>query len=289
MSEKYVYKKRFHDLENEESWLNEMCAGGLVLKKIEWGVFADKYTFEPCGKKYVCRIDYNPEMEVLDEITSPYVMFVTGTYEAEFICCANGKLYFRKAADKGDFPPIYTSLDSRVAAEKKRLWKTVPMLIIILIESVYIGTGAAVTASGEMFKLSVVCSAICILCFIPILAMVLRHVLKIRSLKKLEEKDKFPPAYTSEEIDLSKVKKEFNMSIICSACWLTSFLIYFISRLRQRDFLDWGSKQFVSDFAPFITVIVLQLGFTVYYLVLALCRRKRIKELEAVEKEKMDK
>ncbi|MCM1480609.1 MAG: DUF2812 domain-containing protein, partial [Muribaculaceae bacterium] len=90
MSEKYEYKKRFYDLEKEERWLNEICGDGLVLKKIEWGLFADKYIFEPCDKRYVCRIDYNPEMDVLEEITSPYTMFVTGTYGAEFICCANG-------------------------------------------------------------------------------------------------------------------------------------------------------------------------------------------------------
>lgn len=184
MSEKNVYRKRFYDLEKEENWLNEMCAGGLVLKKIEWGVFTDKYVFDPCSERHVCRIDYNPEMEVLEEITSPYTMFVTGTYEAEFICCANGKLYFRKAADKGDFPPIYTSLDSRIAAEKKRILRMLPLLLIVLIDFFYIGID--LINGSNIIKLSTICFAISILCFIPILTMIIRHILKIRSLKRLE-------------------------------------------------------------------------------------------------------
>lgn len=289
MSEKLVYKKRFYDLETEECWLNEMCAGGLVLKKIDWGFLMDKYIFEPCTKKYVCRIDYNPEMEVLDEITSPYTMFVTGTYEAEFICCANGKLYFRKAADKGDFPPIYTSIDSRIAAEKKRLLQNIPSLIIIIIYAVYIFY-AVISSFAEdnvdMKKLSTVCFVMIILCLIPIPVTIIRHALKIRSLKKLDENGNFPPVYTSEELDIADIKKEFNRYMIFFASWLICFLIYFISGLRRLDFSDWSSKQFVSEFAPFAAVIVLQLGFSVYWLVLALRRRKTVKKLENTRKEK---
>lgn len=294
MSEKYEYKKRFYDLEKEESWLNEMCAGGLVLKKVEWGILADKYVFEPCEKKYVCRIDYNPEMEVLDEITSPYTMFVTGTYEAEFIGCANGKLYFRKAEEKGDFPPIYTNLDSRIAAEKKQLLGTLPLLIFILIDIFYILyllVKSIADASGEtiQIKLSTICFAIGILCCIPILAMGLRHILKIRSLKKLDENGNFPPAYTPKEISLDDVKKDFYTKIFCSVCWLICFSIYFIGNLKKLDFFNWSSKQFVSDFAAFIAVIVLQCALAVYYFISALRQLKKAKELEKKRDERQDK
>ena len=119
MSEKHEYRKRFYDLEKEEQWLNEMSEKGLAMKEIKCGIFKDTYYFEPCDKKYIFRIDYNSEAPVLEEITSPHVMFVTSTYEAEFLVCRREKVYFRKAEENGDFPPIYTSLESRIAAEKK--------------------------------------------------------------------------------------------------------------------------------------------------------------------------
>ena len=290
MSEKHEYRKRFYDLEKEESWLNQMCAGGLVLKKIEWGVFADKYVFEPCAKKYVCRIDYNPEMEVLDEITSPYTMFVTGTYEAEFICCANSKLYFRKAEEKGDFPPIYTSLESRIAAEKKRFRGALSLLIFILIVSVYCGAVAAAAAieEGIQVNFSTMCFIFAILCTIPILAMWLRSILKIRSLKKLAENGNFPPAYTPDEISLDDAKKDFHAKIFCSVCWLICFSIYFISNLRRLDFFNWSSKQFVSDFIAFIVIIVMYCALAVYYLILAFRQRKKIKEIKKKLDERQD-
>lgn len=279
MSEKNVYRKRFYDLEKEENWLNEMCAGGLVLKKVEWGIFTDKYVFDPCSERYVCRIDYTNDGPVLEEITSPYTMFVTGTYEAEFICCANGKLYFRKAEEKGDFPPIYTSLDSRIAAEKKQLLQNIPVLIILIIDAFYIFT-LVIGDNFSMRKLSDICFAICTLCFIPILATIIRHALKIRSLKKLDKNGSFPPVPASKEPDIADVKKEFKNYMIFLASWIIIFLLYLYAGLKKLDFSDLGSKQFVSDFAPSIILMVVQLGFAVYYLVLALRRRKKIKELE---------
>lgn len=87
------YKKRFHDLEKEESWLNEMSEKGLALKEIKMGVFKDIYRFEQCDKKYVYREDYNIE-GAMEAITSPYIKFVTETYNCEFVCIANGKIYF---------------------------------------------------------------------------------------------------------------------------------------------------------------------------------------------------
>lgn len=186
MSEKNVYKKRFYDLEKEEGWLNEMCGKGLVLKKIDWGVFADKYIFEPCSERYVCRVDYNYEGPVLEEITSPYVMFVTGTYGADFICCSGGKLYFRKEEKSGDFPPIYTSLDSRIAAEKKQLWRTLPALLLFLFDFLYIGSD--VVGERDLGRLSFILILISNIGLLYCLLMSCRHVRKISELKKRAEK-----------------------------------------------------------------------------------------------------
>lgn len=186
MTEKYVYKKRFYDLEKEESWLNEMCAEGLVLKNIKYGFLRDRYIFEHCEKKYVCRVDYNPEMAVMEEITSPYTMFVTDTYGAEFICCSGGKLYFRKAEESGDFPPVYTSLDSRISAEKKQLWRLLPLIIIIMTDLFYIGRD--LINGSNILKLSTVCFAFSLVFSVPVITGIFRHISKIRSLKRLAEK-----------------------------------------------------------------------------------------------------
>lgn len=124
MKENLEYKKRFRDLEKEEKWLNEMSEKGLTLKNIKRGFFADKYIFENCEKKYTYREDYNID-DALEELTSPYIKFVTETYGCEFVCIANGKVYFRKAADKGDFPPVYTDINSRIEAEKKIFGKMI--------------------------------------------------------------------------------------------------------------------------------------------------------------------
>lgn len=118
MPEKYEYKKRFYDLEKEEQWLNEMSEKGLALKEIKQRTFSHIYVFEPCDKRHVYREDYNTE-GALEEITSPYIKFVTETYCCEFVCLSGSRLYFRKDAEKGDFPPIYTDLESRIEAEKK--------------------------------------------------------------------------------------------------------------------------------------------------------------------------
>lgn len=182
MSEKYIYKKRFHDLEKEENWLNEMAEKGLALKSITGGLYRLAYRFEPCDKKYVYRVDYNPEMPVLEEITSPYVMFVTSAYAAEYVCCAINNVYFRKAADSGDFPPIYTDLDSRIAAEKKQLWRTLPVLLLFLLDFFYIGSD--VVGERDLGRLSFIMTCISFIGLLYCLLMSCRHVRKISELKK---------------------------------------------------------------------------------------------------------
>ena len=107
------YKKRFHDLEKEENWLNEMSEKGLALKEIKMGVFKDTYRFEQCDKKYVYREDYNME-GAMEAITSPYIKFVTETYNCEFVCLEKGKEYFRNAKQKQDLTPVNNYLYRRI-------------------------------------------------------------------------------------------------------------------------------------------------------------------------------
>ncbi|MDE5742646.1 MAG: DUF2812 domain-containing protein [Oscillospiraceae bacterium] len=194
MNRNLEYKKRFYDMENEESWLNEMSEKGLALKEIKWRVFKDIYRFEPCDKRYVYREDYNME-GALEELTSPYIKFVTETYGCEFVCLANGKVYFRKAAENGDFPPVYTDLNSRIEAEKKFFWKTVscsfcafPIMCICGL-NIY-NTFDSDTVFGRMgFVFSIIalfCAVIDVVWFIPA---ALQKRKKIKELEKiLDEK-----------------------------------------------------------------------------------------------------
>lgn len=132
MNEKYEYKKRFFDMESEEKWINEMAEKGLALKEIKGLTVNFLYRFEPCDKKYVYRVDYNTE-NTLDAITSPYISFVTDTYGCDFVCLAGGKIYFRKAAERGDFPPVYTDLESRIEAEKKLFYQMLVKVMSFII------------------------------------------------------------------------------------------------------------------------------------------------------------
>lgn len=185
------YKKRFYDLEKEEDWLNEMSEKGLALKEIKWGVFKDIYRFEQCGKKYVYREDYNIE-GAMEAITSPYIKFVTETYNCEFVCVGGGKIYFRKAAESGDFPPVYTDLNSRIEAEKKLFGRTVGYacgaFIIININGLnFYNTFNSDTIFGRIgficSVIAVVCGVICMAWFI---SAALQRRSKIKELKNLQ-------------------------------------------------------------------------------------------------------
>ena len=186
------YKKRFHDLEKEESWLNEMSEKGLALKEVKMGVFKDIYRFEQCDKKYVYREDYNME-DAMEAITSPYIKFVTETYNCEFVCIAKGKIYFRKAKDSGDFPPVYTDLDSRIEAEKKLFGKMVGyacgVFTILCISGLnFYNTFNSDTVFGRTgficSTIAIVCGIICMAWFIY--AALQRHR-KIKELNKTRD------------------------------------------------------------------------------------------------------
>lgn len=183
MNDKYEYKKRFFDLEKEERFLNEMSEKGLAFTGIKWGFFADVYCFEPCEKKYVYREDYNIE-PAADALTSPYIKFVTETYDCAFVCIANNRIYFRKDAEKGDFPPVYTDLESRIEAEKKQIWKTLSLVILFLCNFIYIISRLII--SKNVFAIALVA---CWIVLILILASrICRHLQKISLLKKLQSK-----------------------------------------------------------------------------------------------------
>ena len=188
------YKKRFHDLEKEESWLNEMSEKGLALKEIKWGIFKDIYRFEQCDKKYVYREDYNME-DAMEAITSPYIKFVTETYNCEFVCIANGKIYFRKAKDSGDFPPVYTDLDSRIGAEKKLFGRMVGyscyMISMISLCGLNLhntfNSDTVFGRAGFIFStIAIVCGIICMVMFIS--AALQRHR-KIKELNKARDEN----------------------------------------------------------------------------------------------------
>lgn len=191
MSEKYEYKKRFHDLEEEENWLNEMSRKGLALKEIHGGFFADVYSFEPCEKRYTYRVDYNAE-PAAEEQYSQYINFVKDTYGAECVLFTGVRIYFRKAEEDGDFPSIYTNIESRSTAEKNEIRRS--------FYTVFLGTCSLIYASGTLAaknipaetvgeKILAVCGMVVIPVALPIItfgvARIVRHYRKISVLKKV--------------------------------------------------------------------------------------------------------
>lgn len=194
MNENSECKKRFYDLEKEEDFLNEMSGKGLALKEIKGRAFKDIYRFESCDKKYVYRVDYNHD-DALEELTSPYIKFVTETYGCELVCIANGKVYFRKGAEEGDFPPVYTDIDSRIEAEKKVSTKISGFIIasfpIICICGLNLyNTYNSETVFGRMgfifSMVALVCAIMDMGWFIPL---ALQRRKKIKELEKIREEN----------------------------------------------------------------------------------------------------
>ena len=189
MNENLECKKRFYDLEEEEDFLNEMSCKGLVLKEIKGRAFKDIYRFEHCEKRYVYREDYNID-DALEELTSPYIKFVTETYDCEFVCIANGKVYFRKAADKGDFPPVYTGLDSRITAEKSWFWRYFILTLTFIFTEIWWGYGyygtlllrKGITVAGICFLIA---AAFNLYLMLNCAVKAFNHRKKISELKKL--------------------------------------------------------------------------------------------------------
>lgn len=119
MGKERVYKKIFFDIDAEEEWLQKVTESGYRLTKVEQTAFGARYRFEESDKEYQYRVDYSRDGAVMEEITAPYVLFVTSSCGAEYMGYANGKVYFRKAEENGDFPPLYSDLQGRIDREKK--------------------------------------------------------------------------------------------------------------------------------------------------------------------------
>lgn len=190
MNDKLEYKKRFYDLEKEESWLNEMSEKGLLLKSVKYGFFKDTYIFDQCEKKYIFRLDYTKDGVVFEEFTSPYVMFVTSTYKADYVCYLNGKVYFRKSAESGEFPPIYTDPESRLSAETKRFGYCTSLALLCFSSAVYIFVGTNVPSAvkeGDLAAItySLIMSGMWLSAFIPCFIRSCKHYKKMQDIKKI--------------------------------------------------------------------------------------------------------
>ncbi|MDE6745260.1 MAG: hypothetical protein K2J72_01340, partial [Oscillospiraceae bacterium] len=79
-----------------------------------------------------------------------------------------------------------TSLDSRIAAEKKQLWRTLPVLLLFPFDFFYILSD--VVGEGDLGKLSFILILISNIGLLYCLLMSCRHVRKIFELKKRTEK-----------------------------------------------------------------------------------------------------
>lgn len=184
MSDKHEYKKRFFDMESEEKWINEMAEKGLALKEIKGLTVNFLYRFEPCDKKYVYRVDYNTE-NTLDAITSPYISFVTDTYGCDFVCLAGGKIYFRKAAERGDFPPVYTDLESRIAVEEKLFGKNFSIALLFL-GWMSMCAGLCLNANSRLvFIMEATAFVLELICFAVLMSTALHHRKKVKELKNM--------------------------------------------------------------------------------------------------------
>lgn len=185
MNGTYEYKKRFYDLEKEERWLNEMSEKGLAFKSIDGGFFADVYEFELCDKKYVYRIDYNIEPTAYAS-DSEYIGFVEETYGAECVFMTGVNLYFRKPAEEGEFPEVYTNISSRIDAEKKMI-KRLSLPVFLLFCNLIYAVGSLIGKNPVLHKVFV--AALGIVCGLGLLFSVVklfRHLRKLNELKKLQ-------------------------------------------------------------------------------------------------------
>lgn len=185
MSEKHEYRKRFYDLEKEEQWLNEMSEKGLALKSIDGGFFTDVYEFEPCIKKHIYRIDYNIEPTAYAS-DCQYVNFVNETYNAECIFYTGNKIYFRKAEEDGDFPRIYTNIESRLEAEKKQVRRVLYPVFLFLCSMIY---SISALLDKKNIVITIFLAALCSICVFGLVFCIIRligHLKKFSALKAVQ-------------------------------------------------------------------------------------------------------
>ena len=183
------YKKHFIDMEKEEQWLNEMAEKGMVLTKIGGGFFVQKYYFEKSATEYTYRVDYSRDGAVMEEITAPYVMFVTSSCDAEYVCWADGKVYFRRAKAKGDFPKLYSDPKSRYEAEQRQFGGCVGLISLFVFDICYCGyTSVTAIIEGRAKPFAVIILICVVLCAV-FLFLIIRKAIgchkKMKELKKV--------------------------------------------------------------------------------------------------------
>lgn len=184
-----MLQKALFDIDKEEQWLNEMAEKGLVLVKIIPGIFREKYCFEKSDTAYTYRVDYSRDGAVMEEITAPYVMFVTSSCDAEYVCCADGKVYFRRAKGKGDFPKLYSDPKSRYDAEQRKFGGYAGLTSLFLADIVYCGYSVA-AAIGEgrltwLIAVEAVCVVLCAFYLILLISRAMGCHRKMKELKKI--------------------------------------------------------------------------------------------------------
>lgn len=117
------------NFDEEEKWLNEMAAKGLVLVAIGYG----SYTFEECLPG-----EYNIRLELLENYPSNpqsenYIKFIEET-DAEYLGAVMRWAYFRKKVKYGTFD-LYSDFESRI----KHMKRIQLLLGVLVIPNVYMG------------------------------------------------------------------------------------------------------------------------------------------------------
>lgn len=183
------YKKHFFDMDKEEQWLNEMADKGMVLTKIGGGFFVQKYYFEKSDTAYTYRVDYSRDGAVMEEITAPYVMFVTSSCDAEYVCWSDGKVYFRRAKEKGDFAKLYSDPKSRYDAEKRQFGGCVGLMSLFVFDICYCGYTSVTAIVEERATLFAVITLICVALCAVLLFLITRKAIgchkKMKELKQM--------------------------------------------------------------------------------------------------------
>ena len=183
------YKKHFFDMDKEEQWLNEMADKGMVLTKIGHGVFVQKYYFEKSDTAYTYRVDYSRDGAVMEEITAPYVMFVTSSCDAEYVCWSDGKVYFRRSKEKGNFAKLYSDPKSRYDAEQKQFGGCVAFAGLLNFDICYCGyhsvTALVEDRSTPLAIITLICTILCAVLLFPTIRKAIGCHKKMKELKQM--------------------------------------------------------------------------------------------------------
>lgn len=183
------YKKHFFDMDKEEQWLNEMADKGMVLTKIGHGIFVQKYYFEKSDTAYTYRVDYSRDGAVMEEITAPYVMFVISSCDAEYVCWSDGKVYFRRAKEKGDFAKLYSDPKSRYDAEQRQFGGCVAFAGLLDFDICYCGYHSVIALvedrSTPLAVITLICTILCAVLLFPTIRKAIGCHKKMKELKQM--------------------------------------------------------------------------------------------------------